>query len=160
NVSSQKVLNTRDCSGNQLAKITQTAWNGKDCQLWRFEYAGEGWYKITNQAGGRALNIPGGSKENVQAQLKDVKDNDCQLWRLIEEGNKGELQLVNKASGKVLEVFAGSTNNGAAILQTRYTGKTRQRWTVAVVKTNVTENDDHRFRQVHLETGEGIPGKN
>lgn len=155
NVSSRKVLNTRDCSGNQLAKITQTAYSGKNCQLWRFEYAGEGWYKITNQVSGRALDVPGGSKENVQVQLKDAKDNDCQLWRLIEEGNKGELQLVNKASGKVLEVFGGSVSNGAAVLQTNYTGKTRQRWTVATVNTNVTESDNHRFRQVHLETGEG-----
>jgi pectate lyase C len=87
--------------------------------------------------------------------IKDIKDNDSQLWRLIEEGSKGELQLVNKASGKVLEVFGGSVNNGAAVLQTRYTGKTRQRWTLTTVNTNVTDNDNHRFRQVNLETGEG-----
>ncbi|HEY1200848.1 MAG TPA: RICIN domain-containing protein [Niastella sp.] len=153
NVSSRKVLNTRDCSGNQLAKITQTAWTGKDCQLWRFEYAGEGWYKITSQVSGRALDVPGGSKDNVQVHIKDAKDNDSQLWRLIEEGNKGELQLVNKASGKVLEVFGGSVNNGAAVLQTRYTGKTRQRWTITTANTNVTDGDDNRFRQVHLEGG-------
>lgn len=73
NVSSRKVLNTRDCSGNQLTRITQTAWSGKDCQLWRFEYAGEGWYKITNQVSGRALEVPGGSKENVQVHIKDAK---------------------------------------------------------------------------------------
>ena len=159
NVSSRKVLNTRECSGNQLAKITQTTWNGAACQLWRFEYAGEGWYKITNQVSGRALEIPGGSKENVQAHLKDAKDNDSQLWRLIEVGSKGELQLINKASGKGLEVFGGSTNNGAAVLQTSYTGKTRQRWTIAAVNTNVTDNDSHRFRQVHLDAGEGVPVK-
>lgn len=158
NASSRKVLNTRDCSGNQLAKITQTTYSGKDCQLWRFEYAGEGWYKITNQVSGRALEVPGGSKENVQVHIKDVKDNDSQLWRLIEEGSKGELQLVNKASGKVLEVFGGSTNNGAAVLQTRYTGKTRQRWMVAAVNTNVNDGDN-RFKQVHLDAGEGAPGK-
>jgi N-acetyl-anhydromuramyl-L-alanine amidase AmpD len=150
NVSSRKVLNPRDCSGNQLAKITQTAWTGKTCQLWRFEYAGEGWYKITNQVSGRALDVPGATNANVQVHIKDIKDNDSQLWRLIEEGSKGELQLVNKASGKVLEVFGGSVNNGAAVLQTRYT-----RWTLTTVNTNVTDNDNHRFRQVNLETGEG-----
>lgn len=68
--------------------------------------------------------------------------------------------MVNKASGKVLEVFGGSTNNGAAVLQTRYTGKTRQRWTITTVNTNVTDSDDNRFKQVHLEGGEGVPAKN
>jgi N-acetyl-anhydromuramyl-L-alanine amidase AmpD len=160
NVNSKKVLNTHDCSGNQLAKVTQTAWNGKDCQRWRFEYAGEGWYRITSVVSGRALDVPGGTKQNVQIYLKDTKDNDCQLWRLIEEGKKGELRLLNKASGKVMEVFAGSANNGAAVLQTTYTGKTRQKWTIAAANTNVTNGDNHRFRKVNLETTEGIPTGN
>jgi N-acetyl-anhydromuramyl-L-alanine amidase AmpD len=160
NANSRKVLNTHNCSGNQLAKVTQTSWNGQDCQRWRFEYAGEGWYKITSVVSGRALDVAGGSKENIQIHLKDTKDNDCQLWRLIEEGKKGELRLVNKASGKVLEVFAGSVNNGAAVLQTSFTGKTRQKWTIAAVNNNVTDNDDQRFRKVNLDTTEGIPTGN
>jgi N-acetyl-anhydromuramyl-L-alanine amidase AmpD len=160
NVNSHKVLNTHNCTGNQLAKVTQTSWSGQDCQRWRFEYAGEGCYKITSLVSGRALDVAGGSKENIQIYLRDTKDNDCQLWRLLEAGKKGELRLVNKASGKALEVFGGSVNNGAAVLQTGYTGKTRQKWTIAAVNTNVTNNDDQRFRKVNLETTEGIPAKN
>src|SRR4051812_7153834 len=57
NVNSKKVLNTRDCSGAALARVTQTDWNGKDCQRWRFEYAGDGWYKITSAVSGRALDV-------------------------------------------------------------------------------------------------------
>gem|GEM_PF-6394594 len=33
---------------------------------------------------GRALEVPGGSKNNVQLILKDVKENGSQLWRLLE----------------------------------------------------------------------------
>ncbi|THU38494.1 hypothetical protein FAM09_17675 [Niastella caeni] len=152
NVNSKKVLNTRDCSGAPLARITQTAWDGRDCQRWRFEYAGNGWYKITSAVSGRALEVPGGTKDNVQIHLKDLKDNDSQLWRLLEGGSKGQLRLVNKASGKVLDVFAGSANNGAAILQSAWNGKTRQKWTLVPVNSTDTEDEAHRFKKVHLDT--------
>ena len=160
NVNSRKVLNTHDCSGATLARVTQNAWNGKDCQRWRFEYAGDGWYKIISLVSGRALDVPGGSKDNVQIHLKDPKENDCQLWRLLEEGSKGELRLQNRASGKVLEVFAGSVNNGAAVLQTARNGKTRQKWTLVAANVNTESTDNQRFRQVHLDTTEGIPTGN
>jgi N-acetyl-anhydromuramyl-L-alanine amidase AmpD len=156
NVGSKKVMNTRDCSGNQLARVTQTAWNGKDCQRWRFEYAGDGCYKITNLVSGRALEVPGGSKNNVQVQLKDAKENDSQLWRLLETGSKGQLRLVNKASGKVLEVFAGSANNGAAVLQSAWTGKSRQKWMLVAVTEKEESAEEHHFRQVNLETTEAV----
>ena len=160
NVNSKKVMNTRDCSGKSLAYVTQTTWDGRACQRWRFDYAGDGWYKITNLVSGRALEIPGGTKENVQLILKDAKENDNQLWRLLETGDKGELRLINKASNKVLEVFAGSANNGASVLQTAWTGKTRQQWLLTAVNGE-EENEDNRFKQVNLDstaTG-GIPVK-
>lgn len=160
NVNSKKVLNTRDCSGNQLTRVTQTAWSGKECERWRFEYAGDGWYKIISTVSGRALDVPGGTKANVQIHLREAKDNDSQLWRLLEEGRKGELRLVNKASGKVLDVFAGSANNGAAVLQSSWNGKTRQKWTLIAANAKEIPEDDHRFRQVHLETAEAIPTGN
>jgi len=151
NVNSKKVMNTRDCSGKSSAFVTQTTWDGRTCQRWRFDYAGDGWYRITNLVSGRALEIPGGTKENVQLILKDAKDNDNQLWRLLEAGNKGELRLINKASNKVLEVFAGSANNGASVLQTAWTGKTRQQWLLTAVNES-TEDEDNRFKQVHLDS--------
>ena len=160
NVNSKKVMNTRDCSGRSLAIVTQTTWAGKACQRWRFEYAGDGWYKIISLVSGRALDVPGGSKDNVQIHLKDPKENDCQLWRLLSAGSQGELRLRNKASGKVLEVFAGSANNGAAVLQTALNGKTRQKWTLVAANVNTESTDNQRFRQVHLDTTEGIPTGN
>jgi hypothetical protein len=106
------------------------------------------------------LDVPGGSKENVQIHLKDIKDNDGQLWRLLEGGSKGELRLVNKASGKVLEVFAGSANNGAAVLQTAWTGKSRQKWTLIAANETEIPEDVHHFRKVQLDNAEAIPTGN
>jgi len=160
NVNSKKVLNTRDCLGASLTRITQTAWSGKDCQRWRFEFAGDGWYKITSVVSGRALDVPGGSKENVQVHLKDPKEIDCQLWRLLEGGKKGELRLLNKASDKVLEVFAGSVNNGAAVLQSAWIGKPRQKWTLVAANESEMPEEAHRFKKVHLENTEAIPTGN
>jgi N-acetyl-anhydromuramyl-L-alanine amidase AmpD len=160
NVNSKKVMNTRDCSGRSLAHVTQTTWDGKACERWRFEYAGDGWYTITNLVSGRALEVPGGSKDNVQLLLKDAKENDNQLWRLIEAGSNGEVRLVNKTSNKVVEVFAGSANNGAAVLQNAWTGKNRQKWLLTPVNEE-EENEAHRFKQVHLDSAaaEAIPTK-
>jgi len=160
NVNSKKVMNTRDCSGKSLAHVTQTTWDGKDCQRWRFDYAGDGWYKITNLVSGRALEIPGGTKENVQLLLKDAKENDNQLWRLLESGSKGAMRLVNKASNKVLDVFAGSANNGASVLQTAWKGKTRQQWLLTAINESA-EGEDNHFKQVNLDsTATGaIPAK-
>jgi hypothetical protein len=109
---------------------------------------------------GRALDVPGGSKQNVQVYLKDPKDNDCQLWRLLEGGSKGQLRLVNKASGKVLDVFSGSANNGAAVLQSAWNGRSRQKWTLVAANTSESPEDMRRFKKVHLETTEAIPTGN
>ncbi|MBO9205292.1 MULTISPECIES: RICIN domain-containing protein [Niastella] len=160
NVNSKKVMNTRDCSGKPSAYVTQTSWEGKSCQRWRFEYAGDGWYRITNLVSGRALEVPGGSKENVQILIKDTKENDSQLWRLFEDGKKGELRMENKASGKVLEIFGGSVNNGAAVLQTAWTGKPRQKWLLAAVNGD-EEGEGNRFKQVNIDSTviSGIPTK-
>ncbi|WP_207513564.1 RICIN domain-containing protein [Longitalea luteola] len=161
NVNSKKVLNTRDCAGHPLTKITQGGWTGRDCERWRFEYAGDGWYKITSLVSGRAMEVPGGSRENVQIYLKDIKDQDCQLWRILEAGSKGELRLVNKASGKTLDVFGGSFNNGAAVLQTAWAGKSRQKWTLTAAPSKVmAEEDSHRFRKVQLDSTEAMPAAN
>ncbi|OQP44661.1 hypothetical protein A4H97_09875 [Niastella yeongjuensis] len=147
NVNSNKVMNTRDCSGKSLAVVTQGTWAGKACQRWRFEYAGDGWYKITSLVSGRALEVPGGSKDNVQLLLKTAKENDNQLWRLLEAGSNKELRLVNKASEKVVDVFAGSANNGAAVLQTAWTGKNRQKW-LLTAENESAGDEANRFRKV------------
>lgn len=162
NVNSNKVLNTRDCTGNQAARLTQAAWNGKECQQWRFEHAGDGWYRITSEISGRVLDLPACSKDNVQPLLNIPKNTDCQLWRLYEEGDRGELRLENKASGKVLEIFAGSANNGAAVRLNTWGGKSRQKWTVIAVSLKDREKsiaNGNQFRHVQLDSTEVIPIK-
>ena len=146
NAASSKVLNARDCSGNQGTKITQLAWSGKDCQRWRFENAGDGWYKITNQVSGRALDVPACSKDNVQVQLYDSKNNNCQLWRLYAEGSKGEMRLVNRSSGKILEIVSGSAANDAGVQQGTWNNKNFQKWLLAAVSPNAIPNGIYRMR--------------
>ena len=73
---------------------------------------------------------------------------------------KGELRLVNKASGKVLEVFAGSASNGAAVLQAAWIGKSRQKWTLVAANEAEIPEEAHRFKKVHLENTEAIPTGN
>lgn len=147
-VSSNKVMNARDCGSGQSTKVTQLPWSGRDCQRWLFWNVGDGWYKITNQLSGRVLDLPACSKDNVQVQLYDPKNNDCQKWRLFETGQKGQLRLVNKASGKVLEVTNGSGNNDVTIQQNTWSDKNYQKWVLVPVSPNDMQSGIYRLRML------------
>jgi len=53
-----------------------------------------------------------------------------------------------------MDIFAGSANNGASVLQTAWTGKARQQWMLTAV--NESAGEDNRFRLVHLDSL-GVP---
>lgn len=148
NVHSDKVMNLRDGSGNQPARITQQAWNGKDCQRWLFENTGNGWYIITSQLGRRVLDIPYCTKDHVQVQAHDSRNNDCQRWRVFQAGDSGQIKLVNKASGKVLEIPAGATGNDAGVQQNTFSDRNWQKWLLMPVSSNNMQTGVYRLRQL------------
>ncbi|MBO4865983.1 MAG: RICIN domain-containing protein, partial [Ruminococcus sp.] len=56
---------------------------------------------------------------------------DAQKWELRKVGNN--YALINKASGKALDVEGKSKNDNANVLQWRYTGGANQLWSIEAV---------------------------
>ncbi|MBP2705890.1 glycoside hydrolase N-terminal domain-containing protein [Microbispora sp. RL4-1S] len=65
----------------------------------------------------------------------------------------GVVRLVNRNSGKVLDVYGGSTADGAAIVQWPWTGGTNQQW-------RMTQNSDGSFRLTGLGSSKALTSPN
>lgn len=78
---------------------------------------------------GRALSVADDS-EDAGAQVVVAKDGDSQAqqWKIVEDGKF--LKLVNRKSGKVLDVNENSTDEGAKIIiwEEKSEGTDNQRW--------------------------------
>ncbi|MCA9237722.1 MAG: RICIN domain-containing protein [Planctomycetales bacterium] len=99
-------------------------------QQWRIEDAGNGWWRLTNLASGKVLDVPGNSTAN-SAQLQQYRDNggDNQRWSITPNGD-GYYVITSKQSGKNLDVEGASTADGAAIHQYQPTAGDNQLWSI------------------------------
>lgn len=66
-------------------------------------------YLIVNRRSGKALQATGTENGQVVEQAEITRD-DLQVWCMVGSGDG--VKIVNKASGKVLDVMAGGTANG------------------------------------------------
>lgn len=63
------------------------------------------------------------------------------------------VRLVNRNSGKVLDVYGGSTADGATVVQWPWKGGANQQW-------RMTQNSDGSFRLVSLGSGKALTSPN
>jgi hypothetical protein len=81
-------------------------------------------------ADGKVLSVEGDSEE-AGAQVVVAKDGDskAQQWKIVEDGKF--LKIVNRKSGKVLDVFEDSKDEGTKIIiwDEKSEGTDNQRWT-------------------------------
>ena len=143
---SNRVLDVDACSTAEGAKVQQYDWIGGDCQRWKLEALGDGYYKITTQVSGKALSISANcSKDNLAAaQTLAWQNLDCQKWR-IEQVGGGYYRLVSKNSGRVLDVDACSKANGGKVQQYDWLGGDCQRWAFELVSPNFIANNTYRI---------------
>lgn len=86
-------------------------------QQWEFVKNGEH-YNIINRKSGKALSVPGGSKdEGVGIIQSDVKENNSehQQWQLIKKGDHYIIKA--RHSGLVLDVSGGSKDKKVPLIQ-------------------------------------------
>jgi hypothetical protein len=84
------------------------------------------------------LVLPGGAKGSYQkGQTSAEKVVNITWGDDIQPPISGKYILVNRNSGKVMEVAGGSTNAGALLQQNTNTGQTYQQWNVTPVDTSV-----------------------
>jgi len=84
---------------------------------------------IINQNSGKALDVAGRSRsDGANVQQYDYANQDNQKWDVVAL-RRGEFAIVNRASGKVLDVDDSRINDrGANVQQYRWGGRDNQRW--------------------------------
>ncbi|UYZ63689.1 family 43 glycosylhydrolase [Hymenobacter weizhouensis] len=123
------VLDVSECSDKQDADVRTWRWQGGNCQRWRVEKTGDGFYKITSQLPShRALDLSG-CDHKAGTDVRAYSDNglDCQRWR-IEAVGDGYYRLVSKQSGNVLDVSGCNATPGTDVRTWNWLGGNCQRW--------------------------------
>jgi hypothetical protein len=111
---------------------------GDDGSRWKAEEVEDSsrtYYKITNQATGKVLEVAGPSTENGgHLQVFPAHNHDTQKWRFgyVEQGY---WTITNAYNQKVIDVSGAGRDNGASILQWDYLGNAshNQQWAMEVI---------------------------
>ncbi|MFE7278326.1 RICIN domain-containing protein [Streptomyces sp. NPDC057623] len=124
NVASGKVLGVQNQSSADGAKIVQWDDNGTLDHEWAVAPHPAGGYTVTNRVTGRYLEIPNASTvAGTQAAQWSGTGCACQRWNLTQTAlpplGTGQYVLVNKNSGKYLDIPQASTTAGTAANQWR-----------------------------------------
>ncbi|MFE1841858.1 RICIN domain-containing protein [Streptomyces sviceus] len=134
NVASGKVLGVENQSTTNGAKILQWDDNGTADHEWAIAPNPAGGFSFVNRLTGKYLEIPSASTTTgTIAGQWDSTGCACQRWNLTQTDlpplGTGEYVLVNKNSGKYLEIPASSTTPGRAADQWQNSACDCQLWT-------------------------------
>lgn len=125
---SGKVLDVKDVSTADGAKIHQWTNYTASNQQFRVESTGDGFYKLTAMHSGKVLDVPNASTSSgVQLQQANDNGSNAQRWSIIDVGG-GYYKLISKASGLAMDVSSSSTADGAAVQQWTDNGTDAQKW--------------------------------
>ncbi|WP_419211071.1 PKD domain-containing protein [Maribacter sp. X9] len=116
NYASGETLQVPDGSIQDMANITESAYQGLDNQHFELEYVGNQIYKLSVVHSGKYLDVAQGGNQagvNVWQYEDNDGDSDAQFWRIADAGD-GTFHLVSEAGGKYL----GTEPNGNVIVRT------------------------------------------
>ena len=134
NVASGKVLGVASQSTANGAKVLQWDDNGTLDHEWAVAPSPAGGFTAVNRLTGKYLEIPAGSTTvGTAADQWDGTGCGCQRWNLAQTAlpslSSGQYVLVNKNSGRYLEIPAASTTAGTAADQWQNSACDCQFWT-------------------------------
>lgn len=97
---------------------------------WRFNYDGEGHFRLTNVGSGKVLDVPDhATADGIALAQWTGNDGDNQSWLITDLGG-GEFQIRNEESGKLIGVRQGSTDDAAPVEQRGSGDGEEMRWQV------------------------------
>lgn len=120
-------LDLTNCSNDNGAGIQQYTRNHNDCQKWKVEDAGGGYYRIRAFNNNKSIDINGCSTTpGTKLQIWDTYDNDCQKFSFVHVSDN-YFSIINKASGLAWDVNGCSTAANATVQQwTNWLGDCQQ----------------------------------
>lgn len=133
NKTSRKVLMPQNGSMARAVKLTQGAYKSKEYQQWTVvpvnsRTGGDfSYFHITNVASQYHPNVENGSFSNGGSIILFNANDNLEQWYLQYAGDS-YWYIINRHSGKCLEVAGGSTQEGAYITQSAFNGDDRQLW--------------------------------
>jgi hypothetical protein len=133
NPTTGKYADIKGVSTAEGAILHQWQYTGADNQFWWRIDAGNGHFKLVNRLSWRCLDIAGPSKnDRVTVHQWNCYDTDSQLWRWEPTGGTYNgypvYRIVNKFSGKCLDIEGSSADNGARIYQFTCHNGPNQHW--------------------------------
>ncbi|WP_420800468.1 RICIN domain-containing protein [Paenibacillus piscarius] len=128
NKASGKVLDVKDVSTADGAKVHQWTNLTAANQQFKVESTGDGYYKLTAMHSGKILDVPNASTASgVQLQQANDNGSNAQRWKIIDVGG-GYYKVISKASGLAMDVSNSSTADGAVVQQWTDNGTDAQKW--------------------------------
>ncbi|MEK3714083.1 RICIN domain-containing protein [Paenibacillus sp. FSL R7-0333] len=128
NKASGKVVDVKDVSTADGAKLHQWTNYTAANQQFRVESTGDGFYKLTAMHSGKLLDVPNASTASgVQLQQANDNGSNAQRWSIVDVGG-GYYKLISKASGLAMDVSNSSTADGAVVQQWTDNGTDAQKW--------------------------------
>lgn len=144
NKNSNMVFEAKGCTGQEGIQVIQ---NNDDnyapCQLWDLTPVGDGYYKISNEPGNQAIDIPScNSLNGVNLQTWAWLNNYCQKFKIEQLANGSYIftSLANTVLTKVIE--APSAAAGAPLDISDYIGALSQQWSLKQVNAPAVLNAD------------------
>lgn len=118
-------------SAAEGAQLSVWQRDGSPNQSWSIVPTGGGWFKIVNAGTGLCVDVAGAVSTTGAAIVLAVDDGSVsQQWRWADR--EGRKLLVNRKSEEVMRVSAGSTAEGAVLVQWLYVaGAATQFWHVS-----------------------------
>ena len=124
--------------------------NHTNVQIWKdtassqynaftFTKLSNGYYKITQSAGNKALDV-NGAASTIGANISMYTDNgsSAQQWAVTRDGAGYVLRA--KCSGMALDVYGGKKANGTNVQQYPYNGTKAQNWKIVPAEYTVSYN--------------------
>lgn len=119
-------------------KVEQSTYINGANQQWMITDVGEGFYKITDPASGKALEVCNASMDNGgTVQLAAYNNSFNQKWT-IDSIDSQYFRLINQNSGKAMEIASAGLADGAGANQWEYMNQTNQQWIIDTVSSSHT----------------------
>ncbi len=144
--------------GANGTNIIQWPYRGEANAQWRAEFTGDGYFVLTSVASGQALDENLANNSVVQHPLHSEHNQQWKLEPVSSRINTNAVYvIVNRESGRALNVKGGSKVNSASILTWPISNVAWERWRFNEIAPNVyTITSLHSGKSLNIESGKNI----
>jgi glucose/arabinose dehydrogenase len=136
NRNSGKALEVSGGATYDGARITQRTRDDRRSQQWQFVDSGGGYYRIKSKHSAMVLTFPSTADRAGLVQSTDTGSAGQQFRPADAAG--GDVRLLNRASGKAVDVLGSATVDGARVVQLPGSGGAGQRWRLIKLDADTT----------------------